>query len=146
MDRVFLDANVLFSAAWSLGAIVRRLWTFPPSAVEFITSDYAANEATRNLSAAARTRLAPLLARVSMVPTPSPQDWLPLPGIVLPAKDHPILQAAIAARATHLLTGDKKHFGPYYGQTIEGVLILPPSRYEPSGADVGDEQAGGDVF
>lgn len=49
--------------------------------------------------------------------------------VVLPDKDRPILLAAIDARATHLLTGDFRHFGPYYGQTLEGVLILPPGEY-----------------
>ncbi len=31
--------------------------------------------------------------------------------------------------ATHLLTGDKDHFGRYYGLSIEGVLILRPASY-----------------
>lgn len=44
-------------------------------------------------------------------------------------KDRPILAAAIAARATDPLTGDVRHFGPFYGVTIEGVLVLPPNRY-----------------
>lgn len=52
----------------------------------------------------------------------------PLP-VPLPEKDRPILLAAIEAKATHLLTGDLKHFSSYYGKTIEGVLILPPSDY-----------------
>ena len=47
----------------------------------------------------------------------------------LPLKDRPILVAAIAAQATHLLTGDFKHFGPLYGKRIHGVLILSPSTY-----------------
>jgi uncharacterized protein len=54
--------------------------------------------------------------------------WPPA-GVNLPDKDQPILQAAIVAGATHLLTGDLKHFGQYYGRTFSGVLILPPSQY-----------------
>jgi len=53
---------------------------------------------------------------------------LPL-DVVLPEKDRPILLAAIRAHATHLLTGDKQHFGPLYGQSISGVLILRPADY-----------------
>ena len=49
--------------------------------------------------------------------------------VVLPPDDQVIFLAAMAARATHLLTGDRTHFGPYYGRTIAGVLILPPSVY-----------------
>ena len=43
--------------------------------------------------------------------------------------DQMIFLAAMGARATHLLTGDKTHFGRYYRRTIAGVLILPPSVY-----------------
>jgi hypothetical protein len=32
-------------------------------------------------------------------------------------------------KATHLLTGDIKHFGSLFGVTVEGVLILPPAEY-----------------
>jgi uncharacterized protein len=52
-------------------------------------------------------------------------------GIDLPEKDIPILLAAIDGAATHLLTGDREHFGPYYRQEVAGVLILPPAEYPP---------------
>lgn len=47
MTRLFLDANVLFSAAYREDAGVRRLWS--ASNAELVTSDYAVEEATRNL-------------------------------------------------------------------------------------------------
>jgi hypothetical protein len=47
----------------------------------------------------------------------------------LPIKDRPIVAAAVAAAATHLVTGDKQHFGPLFGQVIEGVMVLPPGEY-----------------
>ena len=47
----------------------------------------------------------------------------------LAGKDRPVLLAAIGVGATHLLTGDFRHFGPYYGKRIEGVLVLPPGGY-----------------
>jgi hypothetical protein len=34
--------------------------------------------------------------------------------IALPDDDQLIFAAAVASRATHLLTGDKKHFGPCF--------------------------------
>ena len=49
--------------------------------------------------------------------------------VKLPDKDRPVPLAAIGAGATHLLTGDFQHFGPYYGERIEAVLILPPGEY-----------------
>ncbi len=48
MDRLFLDANVLFSAAYRDDAGVQRLWSAPNS--ELVTSDYAIEEAIRNLA------------------------------------------------------------------------------------------------
>ena len=47
MDRVFLDANVLFSAAYSDDADFRRLWELPET--ELIVSTYVVNETVRNL-------------------------------------------------------------------------------------------------
>ena len=50
-------------------------------------------------------------------------------GVSLPEKDVPILLAAIEARATHLLTGDLRHFGSYFGKRVEGILVLHPGKY-----------------
>ena len=50
-------------------------------------------------------------------------------GISLPEKDVPILMAAIEAEATHLLTGDIRHFGPYRSKKFEGVAIMFPGDY-----------------
>jgi predicted nucleic acid-binding protein len=124
VDRIFLDANVLFSAAYRPDAGLARLWQL--EGVELMTSAYAAEEAAVNLSEEDhRVRLAKLLERVRMTTAVSP---LP-PGIKLPGKDQPILQAAIQAQATHLLTGDKQHFGSHFGRRLGGVLVLPPAAY-----------------
>ena len=50
-------------------------------------------------------------------------------GISLPEKDRPIMLAAIEAQATHLLTGDLRHFGSYFEKRIAGILIMPPGDY-----------------
>ena len=86
-------------------------------------------EVQRNLPATQLAELQHLLEGITLVPTPEPGS-MPLPaGLVLPAKDIPIFQAAATAEATHLLTGDRRHFGDYYGQRFEGVLILTPGSY-----------------
>jgi hypothetical protein len=91
-----------------------------------MTSAYASEEAKLNLTQKGqRARLAELLEDVRMI-----TDVAPLPpGVELPEKDQPILQAALHARATHLLTGDKEHFGPFFGRRLGGVLVLPPGEY-----------------
>lgn len=127
MDRVFLDANVLFSAAYRSDSHLRRLLKLP--GVRFITSAYAMEEARRNLSTAQQRKdLEQLCAPMEIIPA-DPSDMAHFPELDLPESDRPILAAAIQARATHLLTGDLRDFGRYYGRTIEGVLIMAPAMY-----------------
>lgn len=126
MDRVFLDANVLFSAAYRPDAKLLVLWELED--VDRISSTYAVAEARRNLADAAQlARLDRLLTGVHIITGTQPRALLD--GVDLPAKDWPMLLAAIAAGATHLLTADKRHFGPLYGQVMQGVMVLPPSVY-----------------
>lgn len=126
MDVAFLDANVLFSAAYRQGAGLRRFWEL--AGVELVTSAYAAEEARSNLrEAEQRHRLRFLLALVRVVEDDAD---LPLPpGVELPAKDRPILVAAMRAGASHLVTGDVMHFGRYFGGRIGGVLVQKPADF-----------------
>jgi uncharacterized protein len=128
VDLVFLDANILFSAAYRSDAGLKRLWKLPGA--RLITSAYAAEEARRNLGyPEQREDLEGLLDSVEVVTTALAAEHLLYSTVKLPEKDQPILLAAIGAGATHLLTGDFRHFGPYYGERIQGVLILPPGDY-----------------
>jgi hypothetical protein len=129
VDRVFLDANVLFSAAYKPGSGLQALWTLADT--ELLSCPFAIQEAHRNLSNARPARLpdlTALLSSVIVIPDPPPGRALPS-GVQLPEKDKPILLAAIDGQSTHLLTGDAKHFGPYFGQTVAGVTILRPAVY-----------------
>jgi predicted nucleic acid-binding protein len=127
VDRVFLDANVLLAAAWRTRAALQRLWEL--DTVELLSSSHAAEEARRNLETPAqRGRLTRLLRPVRLV---EPEHFTLPRGIHLPEKDMPVLLAAIDGGATHLLTGDWEHFGPYFRQKIAGVLIVPPAEYPP---------------
>jgi len=125
VDRLFLDANVLFSAAYRPDGGLRRLWEL--AEVELVTSVYAVAEAQRNLSGDGKIELERLLDKVSVLGTVV-GEIEPLP-LVLPDKDQPILGGAMHAKATHLLTGDFTHFGTYYGRKVGGILIQPPADY-----------------
>ena len=125
-DRVFLDANILVSAAWRADNGLLALWKLTD--VELLTSAYAIVEADRNIrTAEQRTRLHRLVQSVEIVD--EPQDRGLPEGVRLPAKDVPILSAAVESRADYLLTGDKDHFGGYFDKRIEGVLILRPATF-----------------
>ncbi len=125
---MFLDANVLYSAAYLEGSGLLRLWRL--SGVELLSSAYAVAEARRNLSEdrpEALARLDNLLADVRIVEAAGERDD---PGAVrIDLKDMPILLAAVRASAAILLTGDKRHFGHLYGQTLRGVGICRSAEY-----------------
>ena len=127
MDRLFLDANVLFSAAYREDAGATRLWKVPDATL--VTSEYAIEEARRNLSEPEQIRrLDKLLANVERAASISLAEHQ-RQGIQLPAKDWPILGSAVGTNATHLITGDVKDLGAYFGKKALGVLVLPPARY-----------------
>jgi len=125
--RVFLDANVLFSAAYRRDAELRKLWKLPN--VNLVTSLYAVEEARRNLDAQEQIKDLEVLLQDIEVTVAAPEDRPLALAQKLSDKDRPILLAAIAARATHLLTGDTKDFGSLYRKTVEDVLILPPAEF-----------------
>lgn len=127
MDRLFLDANILFSAAYREDAGVAFLWSLDD--VVLATSSYAIEEAERNLSARHQTRrLKQLLQALHIVETTTVPESV-REGVRLPDKDWPIIGGALAAESTHLITGDLKHFGRYFQKRIAGILILPPADY-----------------
>ena len=125
MDRLFLDANVLFSAAYRKDSALLCFWELED--VELVASAYALEEARRNLDREDQLRrLEKLVEGVRMVP----ESEIALPdGVALPQKDVPILQAALAAEASHLITGDRKDFGHYFGQKLGTTWILTPRDY-----------------
>lgn len=96
-----------------------------------ITPVYAAEEARRNLSIAGERReLEELLGSVEVVPTTASTDHPLFLAMELSNKDRPVLLAAIAVEATHLLlTGGFRRFAPYSVKGTEGVLVLPPGEY-----------------
>jgi len=125
MDRLFLDANVLFSAAHKPDARVFRLWKLDD--VVLCSSRYALEEARFNLANDDELRRLTKLAGDLLFAEAS-QHAIPR-AVSLPEKDVPILLAAIEARADYLLTGDLRHFGPYFGKKIEGLIVLTPGQY-----------------
>ena len=129
--RIFLDANVLFSAAKSAGAIRRLLHHLHAEGHVLVADEYVATEARRNVLAKAggdaSDYLAALLTQieVSLVHYPASSQALVL---WLPEKDRPVLMAAIALKCDALVTGDRTHFGSGYGKTFDGVTVLSPAQ------------------
>jgi predicted nucleic acid-binding protein len=121
--RVFLDANILFSAAQPHSRM-RAFLDILMERAKCLTNEYAIEEARRNLAAKFPDTLKALerLAKKCEVVAQLETDL----KVELPLKDAPILGGAIAGNASHLLTGDERDFGKFWGTTIQGVKIVSP--------------------
>jgi predicted nucleic acid-binding protein len=126
-----LDANVLFTAAHNPSGKAALIIDLGAQGYwEVVTSSYAIEEARRNISIKFPDylkRFETLVTRVVKVPSRSGRNC-PVP---LPEKDRPILEVAIQCKATHLLTGDFKDFGPFMNNAnlTGGVLIQTVSEF-----------------
>lgn len=125
--RVFLDANILFSAAKSDGAVRLLVNMLLDRAHTCVVDAYVVEEARRNLAVKgpeAITALEQLLKRFEVAAASRLLEASEL--VWLPADDRPVLAAAINLRCDALVTGDRSHFGPGYGKTYSGVTVHSP--------------------
>lgn len=123
--RVFLDANVLFSASQP-GSAFARLIAVAVQRAHVLTSDIACAEARRNLALKRPAWLEAfeaLLEELEVVPS----AVFPLP-VTLDEKDVPLLCAAIRARSDYFVTGDRRDFGHLFETRVHGALVVTPLR------------------
>lgn len=126
--RIFLDANILFSAAKSEGAIRRLLELLLDAGHECWVDGFVIAEARRNLERKAPGAvgfLDRLIERLRVAPLHPPDPWLDT-TLPLDEKDRPVLAAAIRLRCHALVTGGRTHFGGLFGRTIRGVAVHSP--------------------
>jgi hypothetical protein len=126
--RVFLDANVLFSAAKSDGAVRQLLREARRLGHECWADGYVVAEARRNLvvkGPEAVAALDTLLASIR-VASAAPMGVTTSDTAWLPADDRPVLAAALRLGCEALVTGDRTHFGARYGRVVGGVIIHSP--------------------
>lgn len=132
--RVFLDANILFSAAKSDGAIRQLLRNLTLARHTLVADSYVQAEAQRNIAAKADAQamrdLDTLLSKVevSTVQFAQSSPALQAAALWLPEKDRPVLLAAMALAWDVLVTGDGTHFGAGYGKRFEGVTVCSPRQ------------------
>ena len=135
--RIFLDANVLFSAARASGAMRQLLHALKSQGHTLVVEEYVCQEARRNLTtkagAVALQDLDAMLNDMELRGTkqlisPAQAQALARDAQWLPEKDRPVLLAAIALRCDALVTGDKTHFGAGYGKSFAGVKLYSPAQ------------------
>jgi predicted nucleic acid-binding protein len=126
--RLFLDANVVFSAAHSGAGRAQALVRLAEAGYcPLLSSAHALEEATRNLQRTSRNfeeRLARATQQIEIV-AEAPQGvvgWAAGAGVSM--RDAPILAAAVHAAAEYLVTGDQRDFGPLFGSTLRGVKVI----------------------
>jgi predicted nucleic acid-binding protein len=119
--RIFLDANILFSASLANSFLADFLQKVSQHA-GLLTNDYAKEEALRNIQAKHPARLTACEKLMKSLELTS-AHLFDL-EVALAAKDQPILCGAISGKADFLLTGDKRDFGHLFGKTVCGVQIV----------------------
>jgi predicted nucleic acid-binding protein len=115
VKQLFLDANVVFTAAHNPSGKAALIIELAAAGYwRIMTSRLAVTEARRNLERKYPSALPNLDSWLA--------NWVIITGsdgqgcpIDLPLKDRPIFEAALLGQATHLLTGDIRHFGRFMG-------------------------------
>lgn len=90
---------------------------------EVVTSAYCLAEARLNLERkhpAALGRLSEILRIVRLVPDVAGERCM----LLLPEKDRPVFASAQRCKATHFLTGDRRHFGLYMNKPTDTMGIV----------------------
>jgi hypothetical protein len=122
--RLFLDSNVLFTAARNAEGKASRVIDLAAGGNwEVVTCAYCLAEARLNLEKkhpASLGRLTGILGTVHLVPDVTGEQCT----LLLPEKDQPVFASAQRCKATHFLTGDRRHFGPYMNIPKDTVGIV----------------------
>jgi predicted nucleic acid-binding protein len=126
--RIFLDANILFSAAKTDGAMRELIRLLRAAGHELWADGYVLEEARRNLAAKTPVGVGALEAIIAeiRVAEAHPAGADARFSAKLPEKDRPVLAAAVRLGCEALVTGDRKHFGALYGKSVAGVAIHSP--------------------
>lgn len=128
--KIFIDANVLFSAAWSEHSAPFQLIDQADAfGAEPCSSRYAFDETARNLSKKAPQKMDALVTLATKVKLLSEARELPT-HLDLRSKDRPIAATALAHGCEWLVTGDQKDFGPWLDKEkrLEGMRVLSPAK------------------
>ena len=130
--RVFLDANVLFSAAYQDQSDLLVFFELAHAGVIRLTSSaFAIEKGQRNVALKRPDRTAAHerpMAGLDASPAPSNEQLAIARQVDLPPKDAPILAAALAANADLLVTGDRTRVGHLFGQSIGRRVVHRPAE------------------
>ena len=122
--RVFLDANVLFSAANPASRMRLLVDVLLAHGIPCLSNTYAEAEARKNLQEhfpAHLKGLAALMPKIERV-----DRLVAKVEITIKPKDLPILYGAAVGKATHLLTCDVEDFGEVMRRPFKQLKVVTP--------------------
>jgi predicted nucleic acid-binding protein len=125
--RIFIDANVLFSAS-NAGSGLSVLLSDLREECELVITSYVYDEVVRNLASKKPNWLPHLvehMAHIHFVKNISGESA----AQYINHKDAPVLAAAIETKCNYLISGDKKAFGALNGKKIKDTRILLVSDF-----------------
>jgi predicted nucleic acid-binding protein len=130
--KLFLDANVIFTAAYSDQGLSRGLCHLAAAGkCTLCTSAFAHEEAVRNIQKKAPDKMADLtmlMQQVDILSEPN-SKWVNWAAeLPLVRKDAPVLAAAIQGKVDVFVTGDRRDFGHLFGQVLQGIRIMTPAH------------------
>ena len=131
MKRLFLDANVLFSAAHNNeGKLAFIIELAATGRWKIFTSTFTVEEARRNLDLKYPGKILSFNKLLEKMTVVAECSGLPFPA-GLTEKDRPVFQAAMSCKATHLIRGDIVHFGKYMRKPAEtfGIIVMTPAQF-----------------
>lgn len=115
----------MFSAARS-GSLMARFLKHLNKCSTLISNQYAIQEARKNIQIKFPEHLPELdrlTAKLEVIHSTSY-----LSDISTRDKDRPILEGAVSAQCSYLLTSDKRDFGPFFGKRMNKVKIVSPEQ------------------
>ncbi len=126
--RIFLDANILFAAAKSAGAVRGLLGRLEGAGHAPCADDCVVAEARQDLQVKGQDALGSLDAILASIEVARLRrdDRDQQVAALLSDKGSPVLAAAIQLGCHALVTGDRTHSGRLYGRNVRGVAIHSP--------------------
>lgn len=133
MNRVFVDASVLFAAAYSKqGAARELLRRHLNEEIELLISDSVVDEARRNLTKKAPPTLPifdALLTALELERVEPTREEILAAADYTVSKDAAVVAAALNGNARYLVTFDRRHLiNPEQVAERSGLIILTPGE------------------
>jgi predicted nucleic acid-binding protein len=135
VKRIFLDANVIFSIAYS-GPERSRSYLLielkKARIIELLTSIIALEEVSRNLEVkkpSSLTTLKDIVKHIRVLEDVVPEEIKCEDINSLPPDDRIIFASAVAHRSDYFLTGNTRDFSHMIGKVVCGVKIMKPADF-----------------